>query len=456
MTDRVREVASDLDEVALRTQFHPDFSPVGWHWGHAVWQRERWLLRQYKGAPAVAPAFDELFDTFRSPKHTRGRALPSKEELEAYELWVDREIERLEAEEPRSAKLTPLLHLARNHERQHAEIVLCVRLLGALYREPRSSEFIGGAEHVGSRDNEWIGVPGGEFLLGCPPREGSWAGRAADAGGPSECNVSADDSAACDPDAWDNEQRAHRVHVERFAMQRFAVSQEEWLGFMDAGGYERRAWWSDSGWGWRSAHAITAPAHWERARDGRWFERTLSGLAPVGDDCPVAHVSWYEAEAYARSQDARLPSEAEWEFAASWSLEVSCAAGGARGGQQGFDSVKRRFPWGQEFLPGCAELGRRSGTWSRRGAHPAGASAFGIEDLCGGVWEWTCDHFLPYPSFAPGPYADYSAPWFGSRHRVARGGSRLTAPQNARACFRNWYEPHVREPCLGVRLVRNA
>jgi iron(II)-dependent oxidoreductase len=439
MTDRVREVTVDLDEEALRTQFHPDFSPIGWHWGHAVWQRERWLLRELKGAPALAPRFDELFDTFRSPKRARGRALPPRRELEAYELRVDGEIERLVREEPETGAFARLLHLAANHERQHAEIVLCVRLLGGLYRETAPPG--DGLDAALSRPNDWIALPEGDFLLGSPRPDGRAESHEFDA--------------EADLDAWDNEHAAHWVHVERFAMQRFCVSQDEWLGWMDAGGYTQRTGWCEAGWAWRVAHDITAPGHWERDSQGRWYERTLSGLAPVGGDRPVAHVSWYEAEAYARCHRARLPKEAEWEYAASLSPAASEERDdGPRHEAQG--RPKRRFPWGQEFRPGRAELGRQRGLWSRRGAHPAGASASGIEDLCGGVWEWTSDWFLPYPEFAPGFYAAYSAPWFGQQHRVARGGSRLTAPQNARVTFRNWYEPHVRQPCLGVRLVRDA
>src|SRR5690606_34410469 len=205
-----------------------------------------------------------------------------------------------------------------------------------------------------------------------------------------------------------------------------------------AGGYERREWWSPEGWSWRTHHGVVAPGHWERSADGRWYRRALCGPTLAGGARPVAHVSWYEADAYARSQGARLPTEAEWERAASDARD------------------KRRYPWGPSFEVGRADLGRCSGDCAALGAHPRGASPSGIEDLCGGVWEWVADHFAPYPGFVPGRYAEYSAPWFGARHRVARGGSWLTAPSNARVTFRNWYEPHVRQPCLGVRLVRDA
>lgn len=427
MTDRVAQVVDDLDEPELRTQYHPDFSPIGWHWGHVVWQRELWLLRELGGAAPLAPHYDNLFDTFRCRKATRGPRLPALAELRAYEALVDRQVELLRARQGGHPELGMRLRLAENHERQHVEIVLCIRLLGDLFRGRASADEPDEREAQRATKNAWIRVPGGTFQRGaCSLAQvergfGSW-----------------------DHDAWDNEREAHTVFVEDFEMQRFAVSEAEWLAWLAEGGYQRREGWSEAGWAWRLAKDVRAPAHWSQGQDGVWRTRTLHGWRVVGGSRPVAHVSWFEAEAYARSRGARLPTEAEWEYAAS--------AGAA-------DGTKRRYPWGQDFELGRAEL---VSSWAQRGEGASaifpsgGASAFGIEGLCGGVWEWTADPFVPYPGFVPGAYERYSVPWFGERHRVARGGSRYTAPENARTTFRNWYEPHVREPCLGVRLVRSS
>jgi iron(II)-dependent oxidoreductase len=151
-------------------------------------------------------------------------------------------------------------------------------------------------------------------------------------------------------------------------------------------------------------------------------------------------VSWYEADAFARFAGARLPSEAEWEAAASWDSAAGC---------------KRRFPWGDDASATPANLGLCLLDVAGPGAFAGGASPCGAVDMAGGVWEWVADTFEPYPGFLPQAYAGYSAPWFGARHRCARGGSFMTQAEIARCCFRNWYEPHLRAPTLGFRLARS-
>ncbi len=432
MSDRIAPVVADLDDGALRLQFHVDFSPIGWHLGHAAWQRERWVLRELDGLPPLAADLDSVFDTFRGEKGARGARLPEARRLRSYVEQVDAAVELARARRGGEPRFERAVRLADNHERQHVEIALCVRLLGRLYVEPGSARPAGppieglGEPRCPPLDDSWLPVDGGSFSQGAP------RGAAGDhgVGGSAEGDV--------DEDAWDNEHEAHEVHIAPFVMQRVPVSEAEWLAWMRAGGYERPEWWSLEGWRWRTQQGVVAPGHWERSADGCWYRRALSGPTLVGGARPVAHVSWYEADAYARSRRARLPTEAEWERAAC----------------DGRD--KRRYPWGSAFEAGRADLGCCSGDCAALGTHPRGASPSGIEDMCGGVWEWVADHFAPYPGFAPGRYAEYSAPWFGARHRVARGGSWLTAPSNARVTFRNWYEPHIRQPCLGVRLVRNA
>jgi iron(II)-dependent oxidoreductase len=286
--------------------------------------------------------------------------------------------------------------------------VVTVRLLGELYQSTRGAPCTVGAPVP---DDEWCSLEGGSFPLGCSD----------------------------DPDGWDNERPAHLVEVPSFRLQRYPVSERAWLEMMQAGGYADRSLWSAEGWAFRCAHALDAPLHWRPDRHGCYWKRTLGGPAPVGGGCPVAHVSFHEAEAFARFWGARLPSEEEWEYAAGWDPALR---------------RKRRFPWGDVVQWGAADLDLSGPGPAALGRHRAGASAFGVEDLCGGVWEWVGSQFEPYPGFSAGAYAAYSAPWFGAKHRVARGGSFATAPENARVTFRNWYAPHQREPCLGVRLAQ--
>lgn len=199
------------------------------------------------------------------------------------------------------------------------------------------------------------------------------------------------------------------------------------------GGYRRDDFWSPAGRMFRDRHRLEAPLHWERIH-GAWWRRGLRGLAPVHPDHPVAHVSWYEAEAFATFRGARLPTEAEWERVAGW----DAAAGEAM-----------RWPSG-------LKCGANSNVWMHCGdTTPVGAgpSRSGLFDLEGNVWEWTASPFLAYPGFTPGPYRRYSEPWFGPAHRVLRGGCYLTHPHMTRAAFRNWLEPETRVYPTGLRLA---
>ncbi len=408
-------LVADLDDTAFRTQFHPEYSPIGWHVGHVVFQEEMFLLRRLAGRAPRLPDLDGVFDSFRSEKARRGQQLPDRAFLLEHAAGVRHDVERLLRERAGDPEAEALARFLANHERQHTEIVVTVRLLGGLYQSaplvsaPRGSS---PAPCASARDNEWQTLPGGTFPLGCTD----------------------------DPDGWDNERPAHRVDVRGFLLQRFPVSEREWLEMMRAGGYSDRRLWSMEGWSFRVAQGLAAPFHWQADPDGGYSKRTLQGVAAVGGDCPVAHVSYYEAEAFARFVGARLPSEAEWEYAASWDPAAR---------------HKRRFPWGDELREHAADFGLVGPGPLPRGSHARGCSALGVEDLCGGVWEWVESAFQPYPGFSAGAYAAYSAPWFGTAYRVARGGSFATAPENARAAFRNWYAPHQREPCLGVRLARD-
>ncbi|HLV60165.1 MAG TPA: ergothioneine biosynthesis protein EgtB [Fredinandcohnia sp.] len=384
-------LVEDLTDEQARRVADPAFSPLGWHLGHVAWQEERWLQREAWGRAPLVPEYDDLFDSFRSPKATRSARLPPLDAIRAYAARVRvTSLELAEREGP-----SPLLRdgwvfrFLANHERQHAETMALVRLLARLplpgpFEAPRTAACSPG----------WIEVPAGEFVMG-----------------------------ADDPEGWDNERPAHPRALPAFRIARRPVTNAEWLAFMEAGGYRRRSLWSEAGWAFVQREELSAPLHWEQGSDGAWMRFSLRGLVPVEPDHPVAHVSWYEAEAFARFAGARLPSEAEWER----------AAGGV---------PKRRWPCGG--WPERANLGLRCGDTT-----PADGA------FEGNVWEWTSSAFAPYPGFRPGPYRGYSAPWFDGRHRVLRGGSHLTHPLMARTAFRNWLEPTIRAYPAGLRLARD-
>jgi ergothioneine biosynthesis protein EgtB len=243
---------------------------------------------------------------------------------------------------------------------------------------------------------------------------------------------------------WDNEYEAHKVEVPAFEIDRYKVTNRQYVEFMAAGGYETRAFWNDEDWNWKTAGGISHPLFWKK--DGnRWFYRTMFGEVPFDDltlDWPV-YVSQAEASAYARWAGKSLPTEAEWQRAAYGSV----------------DGSTRAYPWGNE-TPNT-EFKERFGNFDFRrwdpvpvNAFPEGQSAFGIHDLLGNGWEWTSTIFGHFPGFKPFPfYRGYSADFFDGKHFVMKGGSARTAACMLRPTFRNWFQAHYQYVYSGFRCV---
>jgi iron(II)-dependent oxidoreductase len=244
-----------------------------------------------------------------------------------------------------------------------------------------------------------------------------------------------------EPWALDNERPAYRVDVPAFWIDTTPVTNAAYTAFIDAGGYDDPRWWTPEGWQHRLEAALVAPQFWRRDGD-RWLRRRFGVVEPVPGDEPVQHVCWYEADAYARWAGKRLPTEAEWEKAAR---------------HDPTSDRSRRFPWGDEDpTPAHANLGQRHLQPAAAGACPAGASAYGVRQLIGDVWEWTSSGFHPYPGFAAFPYREYSEVFFGGDYRVLRGGSWATDEAATRATFRNWDHPIRRQIFAGFRCVRDV
>jgi iron(II)-dependent oxidoreductase len=253
-----------------------------------------------------------------------------------------------------------------------------------------------------------VSVPGGTFLVGATQDE---------------------------PFVFDNEKWAHPVVLRPFAIARAPVTQSEFLAFVEADGYSRSELWSPAGWRWRESTNACLPLYWRHDASG-WRRRDFNHWVPLEPDRPIVHVNWYEADAYCRWAGRRLPTEAEWEVA---------AAGGADG------RARRRFPWGDDpakAMPaqvdgyglGCCDVA----------GFPGGDSPFGCRQMIGNVWEWTSDHFAPYPGFQVDPYREYSQPWFGT-HKVLRGGAWTTRRRLLRNTWRNFYKPDRRDIWAGFR-----
>jgi iron(II)-dependent oxidoreductase len=243
---------------------------------------------------------------------------------------------------------------------------------------------------------------------------------------------------------WDNEYEAHKVEVAGFEIDRYKVTNRQYLEFMTAGGYETRAFWTDEDWNWKTAGGIPHPLFWKKDGD-RWLYRTMFDEVPFDEaalDWPV-YVSQAEASAYARWAGKSLPTEAEWQRAAYGSV----------------DGNARAYPWGNETP--SAEFNKRFGNFDFHrwdpvpvNSFPEGQSAFGIHDMLGNGWEWTSTVFGPFPGFEPFPfYRGYSADFFDGKHFVMKGGSSRTAACMLRPTFRNWFQAHYQYVYAGFRCV---
>ena len=240
---------------------------------------------------------------------------------------------------------------------------------------------------------------------------------------------------------WDNEFERHLVAVPAFAIDRYKTTNSEYLEFIHAEGYQRREFWSDADWEWKEANGISHPAFWEKRGDGaEFFWKGMFDAIPLPLDWPV-YVSHAEASAYARWVGKSLPTEGQWQRAAYGSI----------------DGQSRKYPWGSH----SADASRGNfdfANWDpvSVAAHPAGASAFGVEDLLGNGWEWTSTVFAPFSGFQPFPfYPGYSADFFDGKHYVIKGASARTAACMLRPSFRNWFQPHYQYVYAGFRCVSN-
>ncbi|GAA4594767.1 ergothioneine biosynthesis protein EgtB [Planotetraspora phitsanulokensis] len=389
-------------------------SPLVWDLAHVGSQEELWLLRAVGGQEPMRPEIDSLYDAFEHPRAERPRLpLLSPEESRRYIATVRERVVGLLERSPIEGD--PLVEngfafgMIVQHEQQHDETMLATHQL-------REGVPVLSAPPPAASSGWWpkeVLVPAGAFTMGT----------------------------STEPWALDNERPAHQVHVPAYWIDTVPVSNADYLAFMEAGGYERRELWSAGGWAHRQDAGLTGPRFWWR-EGGTWLRRRFGHVEPVPPDEPVVHVCWYEAEAYASWAGRRLPTEAEWEKAA----RHDPAAGRSR-----------RYPWGDEE-PGAAHanLGQRHLQAAPVGAYPAGASAYGVRQLIGDVWEWTSSDFRGYPGFAAFPYREYSEVFFGDEYKVLRGGSFATDPVACRGTFRNWDYPIRRQIFSGFRTARDA
>jgi ergothioneine biosynthesis protein EgtB len=401
-------LAEPLSAEDCAAQSMPEASPIGWQLAHTTWFFETFLLAQaIPGHRPFHPQYGFLFNSYynaigeRVARPLRGRMTrPGLEEILEYRRHVDAQVRALleRADEALLLRHGPVLELGWNHEQQHQELML-TDLKHLFSLNPLEPAYRAGP-HPGAAT-----APAARFLR----REGGLhsIGHAGTGF------------------AFDHEGPRHRVYTHPFEIASRPVTNGEFLRFVEEGGYESPDPWLSDGWDWVVAERIRAPAYWKR-EDGAWRIFTLRGTRELDLDEPVAHVSYYEADAYARWVGARLPREDEWELAAS------------------------EVPVDGNFVESGA-------LHPRPVAAAAGGELAAPAGLFGDVWEWTQSPYVAYPGFSasPGALGEYNGKFMSNR-MVLRGGSCVSPRSHLRASYRNFFAPSARWQFSGFRLARDV
>jgi iron(II)-dependent oxidoreductase len=348
--ERTLALVSTLGDEQLQQVYSPLMSPLVWDIGHIAAYEDLWLAQRHGGLELLRPDLADAYDAFETPRAVRGDIeILGPTDAHAYlEEVRERTVAVLS---DHGVGDGTICEMVLRHELQHTETMRQAMAIAGLLpaNEPTN-------DPLEASDEDWLHVPAGPFAMGAP----------------------------ADGFAYDNERPRHVVEVPAFRIARHPVSNASWMSFSEGGGYERREWWSQEGWAWKEQYDIT---HHPAIADG-------------DPEAPACHVSWFEADAFARSRGTRLPTEAEWEKAATW----------RQAGEEALMAVGR-------------------------------------------VWEWTASRFGGYPGFVAHPYREYSEVFFGQDYRVLRGGSWATHPRVATRTFRNWDLPQRRQIFAGVRLA---
>ena len=415
---RTLELMAPLSHDDLHRQHDPLMSPIAWDLGHIAAFEELWLTRNLS-APIEFSEMPGLYNPFEHPRSARGALeLPGLGEVRETMAEIrGRVLEELEAADFRSGSALLrdgyVYRMVLQHEFQHDETILQTLQLkqGAAYAPVTRRPLPSGRPVVAP--GAMVGFPGGEVSLGTDDRR--WA--------------------------YDNERPRHRRRIEPFRIDVTPVTNGQYLEFVEVGGYRRREFWTDAGWAWLTDAGVLAPKHWTRDH-GECTTRTMDVVRPLDSARPVCHVCWHEAAAFARFAGKRLPTEAEWETAASWDPATG---------------TQRLYPWGDEpWSSELANLDQLGFDTAPVGAYPRNVSPMGCYGMIGDVWEWTASDFHGYPGFEPFPYPEYSEGFFGSEYKVLRGGSWATRPGAVRATFRNWDYPIRRQIFSGFRCAGDA
>jgi ergothioneine biosynthesis protein EgtB len=414
------QLVAHLPVEDCQIQSMPDVSPTKWHLAHTTWFFETFILERFEsGFSPHDQRFRVLFNSYyngvgaKHPRAQRGLiSRPQLSEVLVYRQAVDARVQTLLAQQPGNAELRELLELGVQHEQQHQELML-TDIKHVLSCNPAQPAFAKRwpLTTVAPKPLQWLNFSGGLVHTG------------------SNASCAITDSAGASSFCFDNETPKHPVWLAPFELASRPVTHGDYVAFIEGGGYQRPELWLSMGWDWlHSTHAAprNMPLYWERSAQG-YTTFTLHGRVPVDLHTPACHLSYFEADAYARWVGARLPTEHEWEHAAMHSAAALCIANG------NFVESKSYHPL------------------------PPKSSSSGLQQMFGDVWEWTASNYNPYPGYQPwaGAVGEYNGKFMCNQF-VLRGGSCATPQSHIRAGYRNFFPPDAQWQFSGLRLARNA
>lgn len=405
----------EKDDFVVQSAFYT--SPPKWHIGHVSWLYEVILDKVDTGYEFYSKEFSEYlnsyYNQFGNPRNKGTRGVisrPTLEEIFEYFNIINQRVINFLQKNTLDDKARNLFVMGFNHEYQHQELIVydLQHLLADQYRPVEKNHL----EKKSSIQNEMIQIPGGIYNMGYLGKE------------------------FC----YDIELPEHKVYLDDYKINKFPVSNKEYLGFVDAGGYRDYKYWLSDGWEKVKKSKWKAPMYWEKI-DGQWYTRDFEGTRKINPNEPVIHVSYYEADAYCKWAGSRLPTEAEWEKAACWNQDTQ---------------TKTTYPWGdtKPTSKNCNLL--ESYLWKNAdiGSYTQGTSYYQCHQMIGDVWEWTASEFVGYPGFKSG-FDEYNDKWFTSQ-KVLRGGSFATPAASIRSSYRNFFRLDERWLFSGFRCAQNA
>jgi ergothioneine biosynthesis protein EgtB len=401
-------LAEPLEIEDYVIQSMPDVSPTKWHLAHTSWFFETFVLsKAVKGYKSPSPQYAYLFNSYyvqAGERHLRPKrgliSRPTVEETYRYRNYVDEHMLRFmdDAGEREWNEFSPVIEIGIHHEQQHQELI--VTDIKHVFSENPLRPVYKAESHKNGRSAtpappaKWVPYDSGVYHIGHP---GKGFG-------------------------YDNEYPRHKIYLEPFSLQSRPVTNGDYIGFIEAGGYATPELWLSEGWAAVETRGWKAPFYWEK-KNGKWAQFTLSGMRSVNIEEPVCHVSYFEADAYARWAGARLPTEAEWEIAS-----------------EGVP-VEGNFAESLTFRPGVPETVKNK--------HP-------LHQMYGDVWEWTQSPYTSYPGFKtlPGALGEYNGKFMCNQY-VLRGGSCATPKSHIRNTYRNFFPPDARWQFMGIRLAKD-